>query len=134
MKAFVAIAAALLVAGCGAYQFPGTSPSSTSSGMVHGTVLSVPCAPVERVDSPCAGRSVAGLNISYVRDGNVAGRAVTDSGGRYTVELAPGTYTVKLDTYMRVVSGPPTVTIAGGSDVEADYILDNGIRVPVPQD
>ncbi len=133
MKALVAAAAMLFVAACGAYQLPGGSSSPSTSGSVHGTVLSVPCAPVEQAGSPCAGRVVPGVTITYARGSEVAGHAVTDSVGRYSIDLAPGTYTVKLDTYMRLVSGPPTVTVAGGDSVEADYVLDNGIRVPVPQ-
>ena len=133
MKRLWVVAVVVAVTGCGAYQFPGGSSSPDTSGTVQGTVLSVPCAPVEQIDSPCAGRAVGGLAISYVRDGAVAGKAVTDSAGRYSVRLPAGTYAVELDTYMRLISGPSTVTVAAGSSVRADYILDNGIRAPVPQ-
>jgi hypothetical protein len=131
MKALIAAVGMLVIAACGAYQFPGGA-SSGSSGNVHGTVLSVPCAPVEQAGSPCAGRAVAGVTITYVAGSEVAGHAVTDSAGRYSVDLPPGTYTVKFDTYMRLVSGPPTVKLAGHGSIEADYILDNGIRAPQP--
>jgi hypothetical protein len=38
-----------------------------------------------------------------------------------------------MKTYMRVISGPPAVTVAAGSTVVANYVLDSGIRVPAPQ-
>jgi Carboxypeptidase regulatory-like domain len=133
MRAFVAVAAGLLLGACGAYQFPGSSPTPSTQGTVRGTVVSVPCAPVERVGSPCPGRPVGGLDISFVRDGSIVGRTVTDSAGRYSLQLAPGTYSVKFDTYMRLISGPASVTVAAGGTVVADYVLDNGIRLPVPQ-
>jgi len=123
---------ALTTAGCGAYAFPGGGPSPTpSTGTVSGTVLSVPCAPVEQVGSPCSGRPVQKLEIDYWNGTAVAARTVTDANGFYTVKLPPGTYTVKFANYiMRVISGPTKIAVAAGSNVTANYLLDNGIRVP----
>ena len=134
MRSLLLVALLALTAACGAYQFPG-SPSSPSpaTATVTGRVLSVPCAPVEQPNNVCAGRPVPKLEIDYVQGGAVAARTVTDGSGSYFVELQPGTYAVKLKTYMRVLKGPLTLTVAAGSSVTADYILDNGIRVPVPQ-
>src|SRR5579864_7586976 len=136
MRVLVLVALLVAAASCGAYQFPGgnSSPSPTPErGVVSGRVLAVPCAPVEQAGTTCAGRPVQKLELDYVKDGEVAASAVTDSGGAYLVSLAPGTYQVKLKTYMRVISGPLTVEVAPGSSVVASYILDSGIRVPVPQ-
>jgi hypothetical protein len=59
---------------------------------------------------------------------------LTDSNGRYKIELAEGTYRVSAKKYLRIVSGPPVVTVKAGSTVTADYILDSGIRMlPAPQ-
>src|SRR2546430_12501038 len=83
----------LLTAACGAYHFPGNSPSpSPETAHVSGIVRSVPCAPVEQAGSTCAGRPVASLEIDYVAGDSVVSRAVTDSNGLYAVDLPPGTY------------------------------------------
>lgn len=123
----------LLTAACGAYHFPGNSPSpSPETAHVSGIVRSVPCAPVEQAGSTCAGRPVASLEIDYVAGNTVVSRAVTNSSGMYAVDLRPGTYEVKLVTYMRVISGPTKLTLGAGTRTVANYMLDNGIRVPVP--
>jgi len=125
-----ALIALVLVAtaACGAYQFPGGGSSGT--GNVSGQVVAVPCSPVEPVNErPCAGRPVAGLEIDFASNGtNVS--TLTGPKGSYTVDLAAGTWTVTLKTYMRVISGPPSVTVTSGSRVVVDYILDSGLRVP----
>ena len=95
--------------------------------------MSVPCAPVEQAGSTCAGRSVAGLEIDYVAGNAVAGHVVTNSNGIYAIDLKPGTYNVKLVSYMRVISGPTTLAVGARTTTVANYVLDNGIRVPVPQ-
>jgi len=124
----------LAAAACGGYQFPGSNPSpSPENGTVSGRVLAVPCAPVEQAGTTCAGRPVPKLELDYVKDGQVAAVTVTDSGGSYLVSLAPGTYQVRMKTYMRVTSGPLTIAVAPGSSLVANYLLDSGIRAPVPQ-
>jgi hypothetical protein len=128
------VAVLLATAACGAYQYPGGNPSpSPETGTVSGRVLAVPCAPVEQAGTTCAGRPVPKLELDYIKDGAVAGSTVTDSGGSYLVSLPPGTYQVKLKTYMRVISGPLTIAIAPGSSLVANYLLDSGIRAPLPQ-
>ena len=54
-------------------------------------------------------------------------------GGMYPVDLRPGSYEVKLVTYMRVLSGPTKLTLGAGTRTVANYMLDNGIRAPVSQ-
>jgi len=70
--------------------------------------------------------------VDFVAGSN-ATQAITDSRGTYTVELAPGTYAVKMKSYMRVISGPLSITVAAGTSTTINYVLDSGIRVPVPQ-
>ncbi|HKX01862.1 MAG TPA: hypothetical protein VJX71_05155 [Methylomirabilota bacterium] len=121
----------LLIAGCGAYIFPGDHPSPTANtGMVSGRVLVVPCAPVEQAGSPCGGKPAGGLEIDYVQGTKVVGRTVTDPNGKYSIRLEPGAYTVKFTSYMRVISGPTKIAVSAGSSLVADYMLDSGIRVP----
>ena len=124
----------LLTAACGAYQFPGEQPSPTpSTGTVSGRVVAVPCSPVQQPGDACAGRPVPNLELDYTTGGSVAGKAVTDSNGGYSVELKPGIYVVRLKTYMRVISGPLSFPVTAGSARIANYVLDSGIRGPVPQ-
>jgi hypothetical protein len=135
MKNGVLAALLLLVcSACGTYQFPGEAPSPTpATGTVSGRVVAVPCAPVEQPGASCAGRPVPNLELDYLSGTVVVARAVTDTSGRYVVVLNPGGYNVRMKTYMRVISGPLNLTVVGGSNVVADYVLDSGIRVPVPQ-
>jgi hypothetical protein len=124
------VAVAMGAAACGAYQFPGGPTRGT--GSVSGHVTAVPCAPVEQPGKPCAGRPVPDLQITFSNGSEVA-NALTDSNGYYTISLATGTWKVMIKSFMRIVSGPPTVTVSAGSTVKADYVVDSGIRVPAPQ-
>jgi hypothetical protein len=129
--AILGAAAMVLLTACGAYQFPGAT-ASPGTGSVSGRVLTVPCGPVQPAYNACAGRPFSGLEIAFT-DGQTVDRTTTDSTGRYSIDLEPGTYKVTFKTYMRVISGPPTVKVTSGANIVADYVLDNGIRVPVPQ-
>ena len=124
----------LVSAACGSYRFPGDSTSpSPATAHVAGMVRSVPCAPVEQAGTTCAGRPVGSLEIDYMVGSTVVQRAVTDSKGAYSIDLKPGTYAVQFKTYMRVISGPTKLNLDAGSRTVADYVLDNGIRAPLPQ-
>ena len=134
MRIWLLAALLLVTAGCGAYAFPGESPSpAPTTGTVSGRVIAVPCAPVEQQGNACAGRPVPNLELDYVSGQSSVIKAVTDSSGNYSVQLAPGRYAVKMRTYMRVLSGPLDLTIGAGSSTTANYVLDSGIRAPVPQ-
>jgi hypothetical protein len=131
MRNVLLAALVLVTAACGAYRFPGGIPIAT--GNVSGTVVAVPCFPLESAGpAQCAGRPVPGVEIDFT-SGDGASKAVTDSSGRYTLTLAAGTWTVHLVTAMRVISGPAQVKVPSSSTVTANYIIDSGIRVPVPQ-
>ena len=39
---------------------------------------------------------------------------------------------MSVKNYMRVISGPPVVTVKAGATVVADYVVDSGIRTAVP--
>jgi len=132
MRALVLVAVLAATAACGAYQFPGQTPAA-GDAHVSGTVRSIPCAPVEQAGSTCSGRTVAKLEIDYVQGSSIVGRTVTDAKGAYSVELPAGEYTVKLNTYMRIISGPTKLSLGPDTRTVADYVVDNGIRVPEPQ-
>ena len=130
MRNGLLIAVVLVAAGCGAYHFPGEPTPGT--GSVSGHVVAIPCTPVEQAGKPCSGRPLQGLQITF-SDGTAAHDAVTDSNGYYSIRLFAGTWKVMIKSYMRIISGPPTVTVVAGSATTADYVVDSGIRVPVPQ-
>ena len=119
-----------MLAACGNYHFPGGSSSGT--GTVTGRVLAVPCAPVEKVDSPCQGRPVQNLDIIFTSDSShdqVTAR--TDSAGQYSVQLAAGTWSVSFKNgIIRLIDGPKSVTVEAGGTVVANFLMDSGIRVP----
>jgi hypothetical protein len=134
MKKVVLGALVFMVAACGAYQFPG-GPTA-GSGTVAGQVTVIPCGPVEPPQpnfAPCKMKPAAGLEIDFVSDGGTVTSAKTGSDGRYEIGLTAGAYKVSVKNYMRVISGPPTVTVKPGATVVADYVLDSGIRTAVPQ-
>jgi hypothetical protein len=134
MKNGLLAALVLCVCACGAYWFPGGGPSPTpGTGTVSGRVIAVPCAPVEQADAVCAGRPVPKLEIDYLIGTTVNAMTLTDATGHYAVTLRPRAYTVRMKTYMRVISGPVNLTVGPGSNIVADYVLDTGIRLPVPQ-
>jgi hypothetical protein len=134
MRGLVVAALLLVTAACGAYQFPGGGSSSTpADGLVSGRVLAVPCAPVEKVGSPCPGRPVPNLEIDYLVGASIAAKAVTDANGYYAVTLPPGSYDVKFKSFMRVINGPLTLSVSAGANLVANYLVDSGIRVPAPQ-
>jgi hypothetical protein len=129
MRALLVLLLLVATAACGAYRFPGESPAA--SGTVSGHVLAAPCAPVQPVNQPkCTGRPVAGLEIDFTGNGTTV-VTHTDPNGGYSIELAAGTWKVSLKSYMRIISGPSSVTVQAGSNVVADYLVDSGMRVPV---
>ena len=124
-KRYLLASALLLIGACAGPPYPGTQPLGT----VSGRVLSWPCAPVERAESPCAGRPVPGIHLEFSRNGNLMGTAVTDSSGAYSIQLLPGTYTVMLKD-VRLMRSSNQVTVRAGQVTTADFTFDNGIRMP----
>ena len=115
------------VAACGAYSFPS---GQSQTGTVTGRVVAVPCAPVEKPDQQCSGRPVAGIELTFTSAGRTTLSGTTDSNGIYSVQLAAGTWSVATKGYMRIISGPKTVTVKAAETVVANYVVDSGIRVP----
>ena len=116
----------MATAACGAYRFPSATPAGT--GTASGQVLAVPCMPVEPVTPTCSGRPVAGLEIDFAAGGTTA-VARTDANGNYSIDLAPGNWTVTLTGHWRLIKGPTSVNITAGSTVVANFIVDSGIRI-----
>ena len=118
-----------VTAACGGYQFPGSSGSET--GHVSGTVMVYPCAPVEQQGQPCKYAFGAGVQIMFTNGASEAS-ATVDANGKYSIDLAAGTWKVSFKGMARIISGPATVTVPAGGSVVADYQVDSGIRAPGP--
>jgi hypothetical protein len=116
-------------AACGAYSFPTGGTSST--GNVYGTVRIYPCAPVEQQGQACNGIPGAGLTIVFTNGSQTDSTAV-DPSAHYSIDLPAGTWKVTFKGIARIVNGPNPVAVPAGGSVEADYLLDSGIRVPGP--
>jgi hypothetical protein len=133
MKEALLAGLVLVTTACGAYQFPGGS--AAAMGTVTGTVTVVPCGPVEPMQpdsAPCRMRPATGVEVDFAWGGKVVA-AQTGADGRYAIELAEGTYQVSVKNHMRIVKGPREVSVKAGSTVNADYVVDSGIRLPAPQ-
>jgi hypothetical protein len=128
--AVAALATCALLGACAGYRFPGGPPPGT--GMVSGQVTVVPCAPVEKADARCQGKPASSIALIFTSSSHEQVVAQTDSAGNYSVELKAGKWAVAIKGYMRVISGPSTVTVEAGGSVVANYVVDSGIRVPVP--
>jgi len=126
MKVAAVLLAALLAAACG---HVAAGPGGPAQGTLQGAVLSWPCAPIERVGSPCAGRPFADVTITFAPGpGGAAATATTDGTGRYSIRLAPGTYTVSIPGIARLIQGSRSVVVTAGRTTEADFVFDSGIR------
>jgi hypothetical protein len=132
MKHLVVVVALIAATACGAYRFPGGGPTA-QSGSVSGQVLTWPCAPVENPQITCEGRPIQGIAVIFTSPGGTVVVAETDSGGTYTATLPAGTWKVSFKGYVRIVSGPPEVTVKAGETVVANYVVDSGMRLPAVQ-
>ena len=121
-----------MLGACAGYRFPGGPVAGT--GTVSGQVTVVPCAPVEQAGSPCQGKPAANVALIFTSSGNEQVIAQTDAAGNYAADLKAGKWSVATKGYIRVISGPSTVTVVAGESVVANYVLDSGIRLPAPAD
>jgi hypothetical protein len=120
---------AVLLAGCAVP----TTPPGGGSG-IAGRAMVGPTCPVQRdpPDPQCADRPYHGpLAVASASDGHVVATFETDAQGNFTVDLAPGDYTVQ------DVDGAPmlprcasdgTVKVMAGAYTRADVACDSGIR------
>jgi len=128
--ATAALATCALLGACAGYRFPGGPAPGT--GTVSGQVTVVPCAPVEKADARCQGQPVSSIALIFTSSGHEQVVTQTDTAGNYSVELQAGKWAVAIKGYMRVVSGPSTVTVEAGGSAVANYVVDSGIRLPAP--
>ena len=111
----------------------GTPGMSGTQGMLAGDVVAGPTCPVERAEDPCPPQAVPNREVQILGANNsVVAKVTTDGKGRFTVALAPGTYTVTVPIQqgqigMRQVSDVK-VTITAGQTATVKIELDTGIR------
>lgn len=109
----------------------GGPQTTLASGTVTGLALAGPTCPVETAGQPCPDRPVAGATI---RVENLGGDEVTvtmtDSDGRYSFSLPPGSYRVVAQPHEGLMGAPEPVeiTLGAGQSLTVDLSYDTGIR------
>ncbi len=150
MRKTILVAILVATAACGTYHYPGQPSGGT--GIVTGRVVTFACrvvvpaatmcvpAPVPQpnvqpicppgvpVKNTCGALPVPGLELDFT-NGSSTTITKTDSTGSYSIELATGTWKVSTTNYMRIVSGPTTVTITAGGSIVANYTVQSEIEV-----
>lgn len=123
-RLFVALAAVLLGASCGAQ-----SSGGAAGGGLYGTVRVSPGTPTCRAGSSCS-RPARGVRLVFSANGKTV-TATTDRNGRYRVRLDRGRYAV----HAGPASGSPkrglqprAVTVPRGRFAKRDFTYDTGIR------
>lgn len=110
-----------------------STPSAPAHGTLDGEVVASPTCPVESASNPCAPKPVTSRAVAIVgSNGQNVAKTTTDGQGHFSLELAPGTYTVKVAIIpgmvgMRQVT-PAKVTIISGQTTKITIVLDTGIR------
>jgi len=110
------------------------SPVGLGNGRVSGLVGAAPAQPLGNAVAPAAGKTV-----QFVPTGGGETEATkTGTDGRYSIDLGPGNYEVRLSGYnpLQLYYGRnpksygqwPTVTISAGTETKLDLIYDSGIR------
>lgn len=112
------IVLAFVLAACGA--------GGPSSG-IRGTILAGPACPgPARVDSPCPDRPVS-MTVEVVNGSSVAATFTSDEQGRFSVGVAPGTYTLRSKNGLPALRSA-TVVVSDGRFTDVELHADTGIR------
>ena len=96
---------------------------------LHGTVSRGPITPVCRVGDPCSAPAI-GAVLVFSRRSQAVARVRTGIGGKYSVHLEPGYYTVAISPVPHIGFGlrPSRVHVAAGVDGHLNFSVDTGIR------
>ena len=105
----------------------GTASPAGSSG-VGGVLYRGPIAPVCREGQACDAPAV-GVSLVFTRTGQVF-RVRTGTGGRFSLALKPGLYSVRIVPAPRIGSGliPRAVRVPVGGWTKVRLMVDTGIR------
>ncbi|MFL6136548.1 MAG: carboxypeptidase-like regulatory domain-containing protein [Frankiaceae bacterium] len=126
-----ALAAAVLLAGCGSAAGTAGSSSSAGPGSAHvvGTVTAGPTCPVVQAGSACPDRPVPGARVQALRAGSVVATTRTDATGAFRLDLEPGAYAIVATNVGGYRStAERQVSILAGQRATVDLVLDTGIR------
>jgi hypothetical protein len=96
---------------------------------LSGTVERGPTMPVCRAGQACSA-PVVGAVLRFSRRGTVVAHTRTRAGGRYSIRLVPGVYSVDIGPAPTIGTGlrPRTVRVRLGLVGHVDFMLDTGIR------
>src|SRR5207302_11452205 len=120
----VSFALALTMAACG-------TPAAQPGTGIRGVVQSGPTCPVERINSPCPPHPLAATIVVRDAAGHELARTHSAADGHFTVDVAPGTYTVvglTIGSSMLPRPIPATVTVTSGRYTSVTVEYDSGIR------
>ena len=123
-------AVVVLLSGCGSTATPPTPPAASRSGRVIGTVLAGPRCPVERIgDVNCAPIPVAG-DVELTQGDLVVASARLDVSGAFSINAAPGSYTLIIETGEKPFPRcePVEVIVVDAADTVTNVVCDTGIR------
>ncbi len=96
---------------------------------LHGVVSRGPTKPVCQVGMSCSEPAVGSVLV-FSHDGAVVARARAGTGGRYSVRLQPGYYSVRTASAPKIGSGlsPRQVHVRRGVFGRMNFSIDTGIR------
>ena len=123
------IVTAILVSGCVQQQ-----ENAPGKGLLEGRITIGPICPVERMppDPSCqpTEETYRAHKLSvYTESPTKVAEFSGDANGRYKIELAAGTYTIKTEREMGPGGMEPiTVTVEAGKTTRQDVDIDTGIR------
>jgi hypothetical protein len=110
------------------------SPIGLGNGRVSGLVGAAPAQPLGNVAAPAAGKTVQLVPTG----GGESEATTTGTDGRYSIDLSPGNYEVRLNGYnpLQLYYGRnpnsygqwPSVKVTAGRETKLDLIYDSGIR------
>jgi hypothetical protein len=144
MRIALLVGLVLATAACGAYRFPGPGGET---GTVHGQVIALGCGgpiqpdagvcpaqgsiacppPTQPANQTCGKWPMTGFQLTFT-DGGTKRSTTTDGAGAYSIDLPVGTWQVTTSNYSRIVQGPESIAVSAGASIEADYVVDTGIR------
>jgi|SRR5437764_6336823 len=119
---------AITAAAAAAYGSPVAAARTRPRSGVVGRVTAGPTCPVEEAGHPCPPQPVSGT-IKAQKASRTVAHARSDANGTYSMRLAPGRYTLVVQTGSTFPRCPTTpVTVPRGQVVTVNITCDTGIR------
>jgi Carboxypeptidase regulatory-like domain len=119
---------AITAAAATAYGSPVAAARTRLNSGVAGRVTAGPTCPVEQVGHPCPPQPVSGT-IKAQKASRTVAHTRSDANGNYSMPLAPGRYTLVVQTGSTFPRCPTTpVTVPRGQVVTVNITCDTGIR------